>query len=124
MAQPLSDESVGGELWTIGAISSPTLSWGKVTAGNQHQCPYCGILLLTGERPGFCCGNHGTHLNDVPPLPPLPVQYSLIMQHPQISTLSHKLNLIFSFASMESTQAFPITQGPQSMVAVQGKLYH
>ncbi|EIM83451.1 uncharacterized protein STEHIDRAFT_37475, partial [Stereum hirsutum FP-91666 SS1] len=85
-------------------------------------CRHCGILLLTGEKAGFCCGDRGARLADVSNLPPLPAEYTTLMQHPHISKLSRKLNLVFSFASMETSHKFPNTHG--GMFAVQGKIYH
>jgi hypothetical protein len=41
-----------------------------------------------GERAGFCCGKNGQHLNDVPPLPPLPTEYNMFVNDPRISSLS------------------------------------
>ena len=117
------DTTYDSSLWLIGGIPSPTLAWGQTWGGVRHECRYCGLILLTGEKAGFCCGNRGSHLHDVAPLPPLPPSYQTICNHPQISTLSRKLNLIFSFASMESSHAFP-SQTANGMVAVQGKVYH
>lgn len=89
--------------WLIGPIKSPTLVRGEQKANNIHQCPFCHILLLTSERPGFCCGKDGQYLNTVPPLPPLPQQYGVFLDDPQISSCLRILNLIFSFASLETT---------------------
>ena len=110
--------------WLIGPIKSPTLVWGERKANNVHQCPFCHILLLTGERPGFCCGKDGQYLITVPPLPPLPEQYAVFLDDPQISSLSRILNLIFSFASLETTHQFPDINGPPGFVAIQGRVYH
>ena len=110
--------------WLIGPIKSPTLVWGERKANNVHQCPFCHILLLTGERPGFCCGKDGQYLITVPPLPPLPEQYAVFLDDPQISSLSRILNLIFSFASLETTHQFPDINGPPGFVAIQGHVYH
>ncbi|PPR05450.1 hypothetical protein CVT24_007467 [Panaeolus cyanescens] len=110
--------------WAIGPISDPKLKWGAVRNGHRHECPHCHILLLTGERPGFCCGKGGSRLNDVPSLPPLPPQYNVFINDPRISSLSRVLNLVFSFASLETTHAFPTISGGPSFVAIQGKVYH
>ncbi|KAH7907761.1 hypothetical protein BJ138DRAFT_973834, partial [Hygrophoropsis aurantiaca] len=110
--------------WVIGPISTPKLVWGEQRAGQVHKCTTCGILLLTGEDAGFCCGDKGSRFQDVPPLPPLPPQYAVFINHPQISALSRVLNLIFSFASMETTHAFPLNNGPPGFMAVQGRVYH
>ena len=41
-----------------------------------------------------------------------------------ITLLSRRLNLVFSFASMETTAQFPNLQGIPACVAIQGKVYH
>ena len=109
--------------WTIAPISSPRLTWGaqRGTSG-PHRCRLCGVILLTGERAGFCCGPKGQRLHDVAPLPPLPAEFATLLSHPDISKNSRSLNLIFSFASLESSCVFPSTQG--GYVAIQGRIYH
>ncbi|EIW73896.1 hypothetical protein CONPUDRAFT_68186, partial [Coniophora puteana RWD-64-598 SS2] len=111
--------------WQTGAITSPMLTWGQVRGGRRHECIHCGVVLLTGERAGFCCGTQGARLGDVPRLPPLPVEYNDFMHDPGISQRSRVLNLIFSFAALESTHAFPTeSTGPPGFMAIQGRLYH
>ncbi|KAH9918037.1 hypothetical protein B0H21DRAFT_702501, partial [Amylocystis lapponica] len=110
--------------WAIGPISTPTLQWGAVRRGRPHRCPFCFVLLLTGEKPGFCCGRGGKQLHAVAPLPALPPQYDTFLHHPQISSLSRCLNLVFSFASLETTAEFPNVAGPPGFLAIQGKIYH
>ncbi|EIN10760.1 hypothetical protein PUNSTDRAFT_65796, partial [Punctularia strigosozonata HHB-11173 SS5] len=87
----------------------------------DRQCPFCGVQLLTDERSEFCCAR-GRRLGDVPRLPPLPPQYDAFINHPQISILSRKLNLMVSFAALETSMRFPQTHG--GMFAIQGKVYH
>ncbi|KIN98987.1 hypothetical protein M404DRAFT_107639, partial [Pisolithus tinctorius Marx 270] len=111
-------------VWDIGGISSPMLTWGAIHNGIHHQCKTCGIDLLTGEDVGFCCGLNGSCFGDVPPLPALPPQIEALTTHPQISLLSHILNLIFSFAPSETTHLFPDMLGPPGFVAIQGHVYH
>ncbi|KAI0668644.1 hypothetical protein C8Q78DRAFT_979224, partial [Trametes maxima] len=111
-------------VWDIGPISSPCLRWGEVRAGRSHQCPTCHIPLLTGETPGFCCGPKGRRFADVPPLPPLPAEYQLFVNDPSLSSKSRTLNLIFSFASLETTAEFPNWHGAPGFVAIQGRVYH
>lgn len=110
--------------WIIGPISNPRLTWGEVRRGHVHRCSVCGVVLLTGEYPGFCCGPNGSKYNEVQPLPPLPPEYNTFLNHPDISSQSRILNLIFSFASMETTHPFPAIAGPPGFVAIQGKVYH
>jgi len=110
--------------WKIGAISTPRLHWGAVRGNHIHCCPTCGIPLLTSETPGFCCGPAGSKFHDVPPLPDLPAEYSTFIYNPNISSLSRILNLVFSFASMETTQQFPTPPGGHAFVSIQGKVYH
>ncbi|KAI5994452.1 hypothetical protein EDD15DRAFT_2107529, partial [Pisolithus albus] len=100
------------------------LTWGAVRNGRRHECPHCHIPLLTGERPGFCCGPNGSRLHDVSPLPPLPPQIQLLTEHPQISQLSRILNLVFSFASLETTHPFPDEVTLPAFLAIQGCVYH
>jgi hypothetical protein len=119
MAQPVSPPT-----WFARPIHPIVLTWGNIRQGHTHQCNLCHVVLLTGERPGFCCGTKGSHLHDVQPLPPLPPEYDAIINHPNASRLSRVLNLIFSFVSLESTHPFPNQSGPPAFFAVQGKLYH
>lgn len=110
--------------WLIGPISTPKLEWGTNRNGAIHKCPICEVILLTGESPGFCCGPRGSKFTDVPALPPLPDEYNTFINHPDISKQSRKLNLVFSFASLETTHAFPNIHGGPSFVAIEGKIYH
>ena len=104
--------------WTIAPISTPRLTW-------RRQCPHCHLLLLTGERPGFCCGADGKHVASITPLPPLPPEYNRFLNDRRISSLSRILNLLFSFASLETTLPFPdAATGGASFIAIQGKVYH
>ncbi|KAI6149251.1 hypothetical protein BKA82DRAFT_3976996, partial [Pisolithus tinctorius] len=59
-------------------ISTPRLMWGKQRAGRD------GILLLTGEVPGLCCGSYGRRICMMSP-PPLPSQVEALTHHPEIS---------------------------------------
>ncbi|KAI6146722.1 hypothetical protein BKA82DRAFT_152678, partial [Pisolithus tinctorius] len=111
-------------LWAIGPVSSPRLTWGAVWNGRHHQCKTCHLDLLTGEDAGFCCGVNGSRYGDVRPLPPLPPQIQALTDHPQISTLSRILNLIFSFASLETTHPFPTDFAVPGFLAIQGRVYH
>lgn len=103
--------------WAIGYIRPAEVNF-------NHSCQYCGIRLLKGERAGFCCGNKGRHLRDVRPLPPLPPEFDTFINHPNISASSRVLNLIFSFAALESKALFPQNNGPPGFFAIQGKIYH
>lgn len=111
--------------WEIGPISSADLQWGAATRSHsgRHECPSCKITLLTGERPGFCCGPEGNRFALILPLPPLPEEYNLIISDEKSSRLSRRLNLMFSFAALESSHAFP-TPGNPSFIAISGKIYH
>jgi Helitron helicase-like domain at N-terminus len=99
------------------------LTWGSNHLG-LHRCRYCRIELLTGENSGFCCGLKGSRRDDVQPLPPPPPQYMQFINDSRISGLSRTLNLLFSFAALESTHPFPHIAGPPGFVAIQGKIYH
>lgn len=110
--------------WEIGAISSPRLEWGARRGETSHRCKTCHISLLTGEQSGFCCGPGGARFGDVRPLPPLPPEYNTFLSDSRISHLSRLLNLILSFASLETTQRFPENDGPPGFMAIQGRVYH
>ena len=114
----------GADTWKIGPIISPALSWGEQRGNSYHRCRICNIDLLTGERAGFCCGIGGKYFNNTTPLPPLPPHYATFINDPDISSKSRVLNLIFSFASMETTHPFPTVAGPPGFVAIQGRIYH
>ena len=113
------------DTWKIAPISTQRLTWGSSSnnRNTDRRCSTCGIELLTGEKAGFCCGSNGNCYSAVQPLPPLPDEFNAFINSPDISTLSRKLNLIFSFAAMESTHAFP-TPGNPSFVAIAGRIYH
>src|SRR6201996_1391211 len=110
--------------WEIGPVASTKLVWGARRGLHTHTCPTCGIQLLTGEKSGFCCGPAGSRFHDVKPLPPLPPEYSIFINDPRISHLSRVLNLMLSFASLETTQPFPQSYGPPGFVAIQGRVSH
>ena len=109
--------------WQISPLHTVRLHWGTAN-GHAHECPWCHLPLLTGEKAGFCCGKDGTHLRDVSPLPPLPDEFRAFVNHPQFSTLSRQFNLLFSFASMETTANFPDTPAWAGFLAIEGKVYH
>ena len=112
-------------VWQIRNIPSFHLMWGAHRRDRSHECPWCHLSLLTGERPGFCCGRNGKYVNDPPRLPPLPIQFSTFLNDPRISSSSRLLNLIFSFAALESTQEFPtFGPGPPAFIAIAGRIYH
>ena len=103
--------------WNIGRIKVTRLNWGR-------YCTYCGVRLLTGERKGFCCGSNGKHLHKVPRLPPQSNEIRWLFTQPGISYLSRRLNLLFSFAAMETTGSMERLNGPDGFVAIEGKVYH
>ncbi|THV06152.1 hypothetical protein K435DRAFT_22473, partial [Dendrothele bispora CBS 962.96] len=115
------------DTWIIGPISKPRLQWAATFNGRRHQCPHCSIALLTGERAGFCCGTAGKYLPHVPPLPQLPKEYEFFIRDPQISSKSRVLNLLFSFASMETSEEFPWMRHNKnipSFFSIQARVYH
>ena len=113
------------DTWKIAPIPTQRLTWGPSSTkrGTDRRCHTCGVELLTGEKAGFCCGPRGNRYAAVDPLPSLPDEFNTFLNSPDISRLSRKLNLIFSFAAMESTHAFPAPGNP-SFVAVTGRIYH
>jgi hypothetical protein len=54
----------------------------------------------------------------------LPEEYDIFINQPPIASLSCIINLIFSFAALETTHPFPRHCGPQGFMAIQGKIYH
>ncbi|EJD45353.1 helicase [Auricularia subglabra TFB-10046 SS5] len=113
------------ELWKISRIQKNQLWWGISKRTNApHRCPHCNIELLTGESSGFCCGPNGEKLRDVAPLPPLPEEFAVFVADPRILSLSRILNLIYTFAQLESTHEFPAFGGMPAHFAVEGKIFH
>lgn len=112
------------QTWEISSISSPKLTWGQMWADRQNACPRCGVILLTGEKAGFCCGPDGKFGRAIPRLPPLPAQFDTFLDDPRLSGSSRPLNLLFSFASMETSEPFPENFGQHAFVAIQGRVYH
>ncbi|KAJ3710940.1 hypothetical protein C8R42DRAFT_596405, partial [Lentinula raphanica] len=111
--------------WEFGPISAPRFTWGAVRAGKSHQCSFCGVTLLTGEMSGFCCGPKGKFADAVPPLPPLPPEFNIFLNDRTFSSRSRILNMIFSFASLQTTHEFPSFQGnTPAFVAIKGRVYH
>ena len=121
---PLTSEEPFAHSWCISPIPTPKLTWGHVYSGRQHACPHCHVILLTGERPGFCCGPNGKYAHSVAPLPPLPDEYDTFLNDPRLSGSSRPLNLLFSFASMETSEPFPQAVGHHAFVSIQGRVYH
>ncbi|KIO19447.1 hypothetical protein M407DRAFT_82800, partial [Tulasnella calospora MUT 4182] len=111
------DDDLAGSPWAIRPLPNNRLRWNR-------QCPHCHVSLLTNETPGFCCGRNGSRLGDVVPLPPLPAEYGAFINSPDISPASRILNLMFSFAALESTAEFPALRGPPGFFAIQGRIYH
>ena len=110
--------------WTIGNIISSACSWGNWHGNSFHRCWISNIDLLTGECGVFCYGIQGTYFNNTVPLPLLPSQYAAFINHPNISSLSLILNLIFSFTSIEMTHPFLTVPGPPGFLTIQGCIYH
>ncbi|KIJ28444.1 hypothetical protein M422DRAFT_189723 [Sphaerobolus stellatus SS14] len=82
----------------MGQVRQPHNLWNR-------RCQFCGVLLLTGELHGsFCYGEQGNYAHAVAELPPLPAETQWLGSQLNISFLSTKLNLLFSFAAMETTE--------------------
>ncbi len=110
--------------WTIRLSSNACFKWAGMNCSHQHVCPTCHIPLLTGERPGFCCGPNGSWYHNVPALPPLPPEYDVFLHDPHISFLSRKLNLLFALAAIETSILFIRCRGPQGHFSIQGRIFH
>jgi hypothetical protein len=110
--------------WEIGPIAVPKLTWGQMWGGRPNACPRCHVILLTGEKPGFCCGPNGKYGQAIPRLPDLPPEFDTFLNDPRLSGSSRPLNLLFSFASMETSEPFPENYGQHAFVAIQGRVYH
>jgi hypothetical protein len=74
--------------WYIAPFSYPTLRWGAIQNGIPHSCPFCHVILLTGEKHVFCCGPNGNRFLTIPPLPALPQEFDMFINNPHISCLS------------------------------------
>ncbi|KAJ3826245.1 hypothetical protein F5880DRAFT_1445240, partial [Lentinula raphanica] len=111
--------------WSFGTLSAPKFAWGAVRGGKQHICSFCGLTLLTGELSGFCCGPKGKFATAVPRLPVLPCEFNPLVVDRTFSSKSRVLNMIFSFASLQTTHSFPsFTGNTPSFVAIKGRVYH
>ncbi|KIJ22691.1 hypothetical protein M422DRAFT_123661, partial [Sphaerobolus stellatus SS14] len=55
---------------------------------------------------GCCCGEKGRYAHIVEDLPPCPPELLWLGSQPNISFLTRKLSLLFSFATMETTDRF------------------
>ncbi|CAG8452468.1 1586_t:CDS:2 [Scutellospora calospora] len=69
----------------------------------DRKCRYCLTMLLTGELLDFCC-NHGKRI--IPRLLPYPTSINNITKNSNISTLSRKLNALFSFIAIGAQGQF------------------
>ena len=112
------------ETWQIAGFSTPKLTWGHVWRNRVNACPHCHVILLSGENAGFCCGPNGKYGRTIPRLPPLPDEYDAFLNDPRLSGSSRPLNLLFSFASMETSEPFPDNFGQHAFVSIQGRVYH
>ncbi|KAJ7867663.1 hypothetical protein B0H13DRAFT_1512620, partial [Mycena leptocephala] len=110
--------------WQITPTTNPRLAWGDKHGAHSHCCTTCGISLLSGEQSGFCCRPGGSKFGEVRALPPLTPEYTAFIDDPRISHLSRILNLMLSFASLETTQPFPQIDGQPGFIAIQGRVYH
>jgi len=85
------------DTWTITHISTPWLAWGS--SSNNHaadrRCKTCGVVFLTGEKAGFCCGPGGNRFSAVQPLPPLPNKFNTFLDSPDIFEIISKVESDF-----------------------------
>jgi hypothetical protein len=87
----------------------------------NRNCRFCGVLLLTGEREGWCCSN-GSKMTEA--LPPNQEFYNLLAQFPGISTLSLRINRLFTFSATGVSQGAWIRLNGPSTVVLSGRTYH
>ncbi|CAG8641606.1 26675_t:CDS:2 [Racocetra persica] len=102
-------------LYTLGEtpLSPMTFTW-------DRSCPYCSTMLLTDELAEFCC-NHGKRI--LPLLPSYPTDINSIFNNTNISTLSRKLNSLFTFTAIGVQGQF-VHLSPPSSVCITGRTYH
>ncbi|CAG8496235.1 7053_t:CDS:2 [Cetraspora pellucida] len=111
--------------------SEITLWWNKLDSLNKttimpltflwdRRCDICSTTLLTGEMPEFCC-NRGKRI--LPSLPPYPMEINDIINNCNVSTLSRKLNMLFSFTAIGVQGQFLNLPAPSS-VCITGRTYH
>lgn len=93
--------------WVIGPISTPQLAWGSSSNNRaaNRRCPICGIVLLTGEKAGFCCGLNGNHYSAIQPLPPLPDEFNIFLNSQ--TSQGYLKNSTSSFPSLRWNQHMP-----------------
>ncbi|CAG8695733.1 2544_t:CDS:1, partial [Ambispora leptoticha] len=83
-------------------------------------CPHCSVTLLTGESSKFCCNNRK---RVIPPLPVYPIEINDVLNDPNISASSRKLNALFSFTAIGIQGQFVQLPAPSS-VSISGQTYH
>ncbi len=91
----------------------------------DRSCNHCGASLLHGEPASMCC-SLGTKMS--PPLPALPHRIQNLASNPQtcgkLSTLSRKMNNLFSFSAIGVTGGFKRFEEGIASVAITGRTYH
>lgn len=92
-----------------------------ITMEWNQGCTHCGIVLLEGESNGWCC-NQGRKI--LPQLPPYPAVLIPIIEVPNISTISLKLNKLFTFSVTGVANGQWHHPPGQSTVVLGGRTYH
>jgi hypothetical protein len=88
----------------------------------SNHCPYCSATLLSKEQVGWCCSNGKKRL---PQLPAYPVAFQHYLNtRPQlISPISRRLNNLFAFSAIGTTQGF-VNFHSLANVVLTGRVYH
>ncbi|KAH6951112.1 hypothetical protein BKA56DRAFT_261695 [Ilyonectria sp. MPI-CAGE-AT-0026] len=84
------------------------VAWLKVRPFSQswnRRCSFCSIPLLSTERSGWCCTNGK---RKAPRLPPYPRYFQQWLDDTDLplSTLSRRLNSLFAFSLIGSSERF------------------
>ncbi|KAH7114767.1 hypothetical protein B0J13DRAFT_405213, partial [Dactylonectria estremocensis] len=88
----------------------------------NRRCSFCSISLLSTERSGWCCTNGKRR---VPRLPPYPQYFQQWLDDTDLplSMLSQRLNSLFAFSLIDSSERFIHPPAPADVV-VSGRVYH
>ncbi|KAK1993561.1 hypothetical protein LZ32DRAFT_517484, partial [Colletotrichum eremochloae] len=86
------------------------------------SCTFCSAVLLSTEKPGWCCVNGSRMASKLPPYPPHFQSWIDTTTLP-LSAISRRLNYLFAFSAIGATEGF-IHFGVPADVVVSGRIYH